>query len=1275
MGTFFQKIYFFFKQRRLTLFLVFFLTLGVWIFLASRVKFLEDISAILPKDPKIEKLNQVFQDSRFMDRLVFMVNAKGEPEDAADSLVSVADRFIPLIDSAAKNYISKIDGRVDESVATDLFETIYNHLPVYLDDADYDSIKRMMEPERITQTLAQNLQTLSSPAGFALKQFIAKDPSGISFLGIKKIQRLQYDESFELYDGYVVTSDHRNLLFFITPRFPPSNTGENSTFLSITDNVIKEFNKTSDIGLRYFGATAVSAGNAKQLRTDSMLTQGITVLFIMLFLGFYFRQKRAPLLIFIPVVYGALFALAMVFLVKGSISVIALGTGSVILGIAVNYSLHVYNHFRHTGNMAEVIDHLAQPMTIGSFTTIGGFFCLEFVKSEMLKDLGLFAGFSLIGASLASLIFLPHFIRSKLSVKEKAEREGWIDRIAKLKPESNKWLVAIIFALTIFFAFWVNRAGFQSDLEEMNFMAPDLKASQQKLNEINKYALQSVYLVTQGKTLDQALRNNEVVNGKLRDLTKEAVVVRSSGVSSLIISDSLQQRRIAQWNSFWTRERKDSFLNNMLRSGKEIGFREQAFEPMRDLLNRSYTLVDSGAVAALKNSFLADYINEKHGKHTVVTLVKVVAGKKDQVYAAFENNARVTVLDKQYLSSRFVQIIQMDFSSIAWMTSILVFAVLLLMYGRIELTLISFIPMAMSWIWILGIMGIFHIEFNIINIIISALIFGLGDDYSLFIMDGLLQEYKTGRKSLSSYKSSIMLSAITTIAGLGVLIFAKHPALRSIAIISITGILCVVLMSQILIPFLFNILIGNRIKRGLYPWTFFGFLKSAFAFAYFIHWSIFFTAVGRVFAHLRVKEKGKLVYHKMLSVVTRSLVYVMANVKKRIINPGQEDFSKPAVIICNHSSSLDIVPLLMLHPKMLMFTNQRKWNAPFFGPVIRMADYFPAEEIENHIEKMKDRVKKGYSFIVFPEGTRSADGVVRRFHKGAFYLAEQLGIDILPIMIHGNDYTLHKKDTLLKDGELTLKILPRILPGDQRFGNGYVERAKRIGKYFRAEFSELRKEIETPHYFRNKLFYNYIYKGPVLEWYMRVKVRLEKDYQVFNDIIPRRAKILDAGCGYGFMSYMLAFASEQREVTGIDYDDEKIDTANHCFSRTERIRFEQADILNYTFDLYDVIIFADMLHYLPSNRQNGIIESAIAALNENGILIIREGDSEHKRHERTKTTELFSTRLLKFNKTEHELSFLSGSQIRNIADKYSMKLEVISDSALTSNTIYILKRN
>ena len=76
--------------------------------------------------------------------------------------------------------------------------------------------------------------------------------------------------------------------------------------------------------------------------------------------------------------------------------------------------------------------------------------------------------------------------------------------------------------------------------------------------------------------------------------------------------------------------------------------------------------------------------------------------------------------------------------------------------------------------------------------------------------------------------------------------------------------------------------------------------------------------------------------------------------------------------------------------------------------------------------------------------------------------------------------------------------MPRIKPADATFGNGYAERAKNIGRYFREEFNKLRNEMEQPAYFREKLIYNYLYKGPVLEWYMRIKTRLEKNYAAFS---------------------------------------------------------------------------------------------------------------------------------------------------------------------------------
>jgi 1-acyl-sn-glycerol-3-phosphate acyltransferase len=1197
----------YFRNNRRVFYFVFTASFLLIAYFGSKVKFEEDISKIIPRDKTTDKLNEIFQNSKFVDKLVIMVSLKDSTAAQPDSLVAFADKFDETVQTKLSPYIKKVNFKVDDDLALQLFGTIGEHLPIYLNDNDYAAIDTLITPQQVGKTLESDVKTLTSPAGIALKKVISNDPTGITFIALKKLQQLQYDKNFELYDDYVVTRDHKNLLLFITPTYPPNQTGKNVVFLQGLDDIFHDLgSEFKSIDASYFGAAAGFASNASQLRQDTSVTLGITVIVLVLFLGLYFRKKRAPIIILIPVLFGGLFSLAAIYFIKGTISVIALGTGSVVLGIAVNYSLHVFNHYRHTKSIEQVIKDLTQPLTVGSFTTIGGFFCLEFVQSEMLKDLGLFAGFSLIGASFCSLVFLPQFVTTRKEEKHhKIIHFSWIDKMASYNPEYNKFIIAGILVLSVVFYYTANWVTFESDISGMNYLSPKLKVAEAKLKTINKYSLQSVYLVTEGKTFDQALINNEKLARKIDDLKYKNIVIKYSGVSSVIISDSLQKARIERWNNYWTPEKKQKLFATLEQQGQALGFRPQAFDKFKALLNKTYTVTDQSDMAQLRKTFLDDFITEKPDHSTVVTLVQTTPQNKPAVYDAFKDDNQVTVVDKQYLANKLVGVINSDFTQIAVMTSLLVLITLWLTYGRIELTFVSFIPMFISWVWIIGLMGIFGIGFNIVNIIISALIFGLGDDYSLYIMDGLLQEYKTGKKVLSSYKTSIFLSAITTITGLGVLIFAKHPALKSIAFISIIGISCVVIMSQILIPFLFNILVRNRTNKNRFPWTLFGFLKSIFAFSYFVTGCIILTVLGLLFKLSPFgKERTKLVYHFILSKFAGSMIYIMFNVKKEIIDKRNAKFSEPAVIICNHQSFLDILSTLMLHPKLVFITNDWVWNSPVFGAVARMADFYPvAKGAENGVEFLADRVKHGYSIVIFPEGTRSVDGEIKRFHKGAFYLAEQLNIDILPILIHGTGYTMTKGDFLLKDGKISLKFLPRIKQSDSQFGADYAQKAKLIGRYFKEEFKKFSIETEQPKYYREQLLYNYLYKGPLFEWYLRIKLRLEKDYSSIHKLLPRKGKMLHIGCGTGFITYLMHFASHDREFTGIDRDEDKIETASNCFSRDDKMHFIVADALEYSFESYDAIIISGVIPGLQPAEQKALMEKCMSSLNPGGVII------------------------------------------------------------------------
>lgn len=227
----------------------------------------------------------------------------------------------------------------------------------------------------------------------------------------------------------------------------------------------------------------------------------------------------------------------------------------------------------------------------------------------------------------------------------------------------------------------------------------------------------------------------------------------------------------------------------------------------------------------------------------------------------------------------------------------------------------------------------------------------------------------------------------------------------------------------------------------------------------------------------------------------------------------------------------------------------------------------------------------------------------------------------------------------------------------------------------REQYSMLRHEAEQPRYFREQLFYNYIYKGPVLEWYMKIKVRLEKNYQLFHELLPSDGALLDIGCGYGFMTYMLHFASPNRHITGIDYDVDKISTASHCFSKSDAIRFIHTDALEHQFEKYDGIVLSDVLHYLQPHDQKWLLEKCISSLNADGIIVLRDGNKElGSRHKGTRFTEFISTRFYGFNKTSgHGLSFISGSFVRDVAASHGFECIEIDQSKLTSNIIFVIK--
>ncbi|MGZ4034618.1 MAG: 1-acyl-sn-glycerol-3-phosphate acyltransferase [Bacteroidia bacterium] len=1280
----FTSIYRLLKRRRVLFFLIFLCIIAFCGFFASRIKLEEDITKMMPTDTKVERLNTIFKNSKFLDKLVVTVSQPDTSKEAdPEVLMEYTDSLVSKLQKIDTSLIKDITCKVNDDVMYDVYNTFIDNLPVFLEEKDYITLDRLITPEKIDTTLEKDYKTLLSPASIVLKKNILRDPIGITPYALKRMQSLQFEDNFELDNGYIFTKDKKHLLFFIVPKAKSSETAKNVKLITALNDAVNTTIAESKgkIHSEYFGSAAVAVGNAVQIKKDVYLTLSITIIGLFLFISFFFKRFEVFFLIFIPVIFGAGFSLALLYLIKGSISGIAIGAGSIVLGIAMDYTIHFYTHFKHVNSAEETVKDLAFPLTLGSTTTIGALLSLTLVKSEALQDFGMFAAFTLLGAALFTLIIFPHIMRKrtqKESDDHKEHKLNIVERIAAYKFEKNKYLIALILIVCFISAFTSQYVGFEPDILKMNYESPELSKAEQNLNAISSVSLRSIFLVSSGKTLDEALANNEKNIPALNKLEKEQTLRKYSTISTILLSKAEQQKRINRWKNYWTEDKKAKLKAELIEKSGKYKFKENAFEQFYEALDKNYTPVGIEAFAGLKATLLDNYITEKPDETTVVTVLKTTAENEDKLYHAFTENKNMVVFDKKFLANSYIDIIKNNFNLILGISSLLVLIMLILSYGRFELAIITYIPMLLSWLCILGVMGATGIKFSIINIIISTFIFGLGDDYSIFITDALMNEYKTGQKNLDSYKTGIFISATTTMIGIGVLAFASHPALKSIGLITIIGMFCVLIISNTIQPALFKFFITNRTDKKRVPFTFASLLQSVFAFAWFTVGCFTLIPLGFFIVKLLpIPKKIRLkIFHRLRYYYTKSMIYVNIHVKKRIINASKETFSKPAIVICNHHSVIDSLLMQSLNPKLILMVNDWVWDSPFMGPIVRLGGFIPkAAGYEENLDKIKSLLNDGYSLAIFPEGSRSETAQIGRFHKGAFYIAEKLNTDIVPIIFHGTSFVQGKDDSfLLKPGKVTVKYLPRISAADKSFGENYSERTKNISKYFKSEYAKMRSEIETVDYFYNRLTKNYIYKGPLLEWYMRIKVKLEGNYKLFESLLPKKGTITDVGCGYGFLPYMLSFMSEDRIVIGTDYDEEKIAVANNCFSKNKNISFFAADATTTELPKSDAFVLSDILHYLPVAEQEKLIVKCMNNLNSGGMILLRDADSSLKnRHFGTRYTEFFSTKF-GFNKTTNKLEFVSSSFILDIAKKYNFNIEKIDNTKLTSNITYIIKK-
>jgi len=1167
-------------------------------FFASRLKFEEDITKLIPTNDKTDVTAKVLKQLNFADKttVIFKLEKNGSAED----LKEMATVFSDSVSKSCKPYITGIQGKIDEENIQETIDFVYNNLPFFLDDQDYKNIEQKLQKDSIVATVQGNYKSIISPSGFITKDFILQDPFGISFIALKKLQQLNIGDDFTLENGFVMTKDKKKLLLFITSNIPSSETEKNTIFAeklkSIQENLNQKFKGKTSIS--YFGSALIAVANANQIKSDIILTTSIAMFTLMLILILFYRKILIPLIIFLPTVFGGLFAVAFLYFVREQISAISLGIGSILLGITIDYSIHILTHYKHNSDVKTLYKDITMPVIMSSSTTAVAFLCLLFVKSDALNDLGIFAAVIVMATGVFSLLIVPHLYKPKENPTE--HKKNVIDKMAHFSFHNNKILIGLCIIITIICCFTYNDVGFNNDLSQLNFIPKEIKAAEKQLEESTSLTSKTIYVASYGKTMEEALQHNSNLFSDLSKEKNQDKILNFSSVGGIVLSQAAQQQKIEKWNSFWTSQKKQFIKSELISEGSQLGFKPTTYNLFFDHLDFDFKPISADDYLKIKALQLQEFITEKNGFYTVSTLVKVAPEQRDAFVKSASAKENVIAIDRQQMNETFFSTLKTDFNSLVNYSFVAVILILFFFFRRIELVIISCIPIALTGIVTAGIMGIFGIQMNIFSMIVCTLIFGHGVDFSIFMTSALQKEYSTGVNEIAVYRTSIILAVITTILGIGAMIFAKHPALTSISAVSLIGVFAALIITFIFYPILFKLFLSNRSKKGNPPFQLRTFIHGVLSFAYYglsgIVMSVFsFTLMPIIPLSAKTKMKG---FRYVVSKLMKSVLYSNPFISKKIINIYNETFEKPAVIIANHSSFIDILAIGSLSPKIIFLVSNWVYNSPIFGGIVRKAGFYPVSEgIEGGVEHLRKKVNEGYSLMVFPEGTRSENNVIKRFHKGAFFLAEEFKLDILPVVIHGASEAIPKGDFVIHKSALTVTILERIKPENLSYGNNYAERTKQISVFFKAEYRKIREQLEGPDYFKSMLINSYDYKEIEIGNSVKkdLKQNLETYYHLNEHILPK-AKILHLGNDYGQLDVLLALQEPQRKIVSFINDEEKLLIAKTNYFLKKR-KIVYAEKLESAFENeFDVLLISDE-NYKDDLEKNSSNSSFVILVN------------------------------------------------------------------------------
>ncbi|MDH3336258.1 MAG: MMPL family transporter [Gammaproteobacteria bacterium] len=718
--------------------------------LAARLEVSFDLSAFLPQQTTLTHDILIEQIRKGPGSRLLVIGVSGAPQDR---LAEASEQLRQTL-SANPAFVSVLNGELPDDSAT-VPEPI-NRYYLLMRDIDYSlaSLQRAVQAR---------LQDLAFGAGSALLDLIARDPFLVT---------LEILESLAPVDmgGDLWFAADGSAVLLAETRAASIDIAAQSEAVRAVRNAFAAVPAAKALSLDVTGVGAFSVELQEIIRAEATKRTVLATSALLLVLLVVFRSPRLLLLATVPLGMGFLAGLALVSLVFDQVHGITLAFGFTLLGVAVDYPLHLFSHAQHdSGQVA--MQRIWPTLRLGVLSTVIAYLALAFSGSQGLAQLGLFTAGGVTVAMLATRAWLPLLLPKRQASRTLAPE-------VKHAPMLRYPAAVIVLLVAVVAVLGTVEGGLWDDeLSSLSPVAVERLAADRSLRAAAVTPDMRYQLVMHNTSLETLLQASESADRLLAEAVDEGLLENWQSVSQMLPSLQSQQRRqdAIPAAEVLQRELSEALIGTP--------FRADAFDTFAAGANTARTLpalTPSGIVDTPLRSWLDSHLLQLGGEW--VSLISVVLPRPDELAERVSGwNIGADLVDLQASSVELMRDYRNGALRTILVASLIIIALLWFVRGQFRQTLWIGLTVAASLAATIATITMLHGNLTVIHLVALLLVLGLGLDYALF-----LSRSESLRERRATDKGVLACAASTTLA-FGILAGSSIPLLKFLGLTVASG--------------------------------------------------------------------------------------------------------------------------------------------------------------------------------------------------------------------------------------------------------------------------------------------------------------------------------------------------------------------------------------------------------------------------------------------------------------------------------------------------------